>query len=176
MATILEEIDALWEERAKRRKSFLEIFLDNLPRACEPAGEWFKREIEFAERELGLLQNFELLEDTEKRKEKLENSREKFEKAFENLKRLLEKVKKGEVAPLKILVKEKGKGIKGVPKPTMKPITITEFEEERISDALGMIMDMFSATTELEALLREMDTELRRMKQLSLLLPKLLKR
>ncbi len=176
MATILKEIDAIWEERAKGRKSFLELLLDNLPSACEPAGEWFDKEIEFAEKVLKVLQNFDLLEETKDKEEKLKSSREKFERAFKNLQRLIERVKKGEVPPLGVLAEGKGKGVKGASMLIARPITRAESEEEQISDALGMIMDMFSAATEFEALLSEMDTELKKLKKLSLVLPQLLER
>lgn len=151
----LDELEALLQERERKRMTFLATFLDSLDPMREGSRRWFTYETKAVEKEIELL-NVIMPEETPAWKGELGQIKKKFERALQYVAEVAKRAKRGEVKSVDEIYKRPSakKGIIVLPPPLRR-----SKEKEAPLDITESLLEIWDAASELENLVKKVERE-----------------
>lgn len=151
----LDKLEALLQEREKKRMTFLATFLDSLDPISRGSKKWFKYETEAVKKEIELLHSI-MPEETPIWKSKLQQIENKFERALQDVKEVAKRAERGEVKSVGEIYRR--------PSPLPELVVIPppgrkSRREKAQLDVAESLLEMWDAASELEELVKKVEQE-----------------
>ena len=152
----LDQLESLLMERRRKRPFYLKVLLDCVPHVKSKASEWFRYEVNVAQKEIELLEHI-MPETTIEWEIELRKIKAKFKNASQSLDKIAEEVHKGKVASIgEIYEREPKERIISLPSLSKK-----KQEEEQLNLA-SSFLDILDAAKNLENLIQIVEREANR--------------
>jgi hypothetical protein len=158
---LLDELDTLVQESARKRQSFLVAITKSSKAISEGASKWFYSEVELLEKEMEILKNV-MPEDVLEWNQQIQNISIRFNKALSYLNRIVAQADKGEIPSISAVHPPKPE-IEEIEPLHIPPLKILkQKEEEKELNLVSAILEVFDSATDLEKLIKEIEKESKR--------------
>jgi len=153
---ILDKLEKLIEESAKKRISFLMAVTKSSRSISVGANKWFKSEVDLLKKEMEILESV-MPEDVHVWRKQLSTISIRFQRAISYLNEVIDKAEKGELSSIREVHPPKERTLL----PPFPPI-FEEKEEEKKLDLVSSILEVFDSASDLEKLINEVEKESKR--------------
>jgi len=147
---ILDKLEKLTEESARKRESFLLAITKSSRSISSGATSWFRSEVTLLKKEMQILESV-MPKDVQNWEKRLGIISTRFTKAISYLNAVIDRAERGEIASI------------GEVRPPLAAIEIfEEKEEEKKLNLVSCILEVFDSASDLEKLINEVEKESKR--------------
>jgi hypothetical protein len=154
--SILDRLEKLIEESAKKRMSFLMALTKSSRSISAGADEWFRSEVELLTKEMEILESI-MAEDVEQWRKRVNVISARFKKAISYLNDIIDRAERGGITSVREIQPPKKETLL----PSLAPV-VEEVEEEKELNLVSAILEVFDSASDLEKLINEVEKEGRR--------------
>ena len=162
---LLDRLERLIEESAKKRTSFLLALTKSSRAISDGAKNWFESEVNLLKKEMKILESV-MPEDVHSWQERLGTISKRFQKAISYLNEVISKAEKGQLTSIGEVHPSKKGTFPLAPTPILEAregeIIQAEEEEEKKLDLVSSILEVFDSASNLEKLINEVEKESKR--------------